>query len=132
MENSEKFYSTRKLIRDTEVSEIDCELDKELGFDYDTFEEHVEIKLGNGGSDSEPIQIDWLLRILNELKEKGSTHVAIEYHVDHIGYQIDGYEIRKSTQSEIDEYVSAKLIKKKTQEKINSLKQQIRKLETGY
>lgn len=42
--------------------------------------------------ESYPISIDNVIKYLNIIKEKGSTHVTLEYHVDHDTYIIEGFK----------------------------------------
>jgi hypothetical protein len=88
-----KVYITKKHINNKNQSELDFELQDEFGFNYDDYDEFVEIEKGHGSADSHPIKIDKMIEILQSLKNEGCSHVQIEYHCDHIGYDISGFEI---------------------------------------
>lgn len=95
-------YVTKKLVGDESFSELDFTLQEEFGFDYDDGGDFQTIEIGNGNTDDAfPILLDTLIGTLQEMKENGATHVEIEHHVDHIGYDISAYNIRKSTAEEI-------------------------------
>ena len=101
---SQNIYITKTLVANDNQSELDFVLQDEFNFSYDTHEQLVEIEKGKSYSaHSTPIKIDDMIKILQGLKDRGATHVQIEDHCDHIGYDISGFEIRLSTQEEIDE-----------------------------
>jgi len=125
----ENIYVTKILNFDKEFSEIDFDLYDEFGFDMDKFEDFIEIKMGNGGSDGYPIKIDRMIELLKAMKENGSTHVELDYHCDHIGYVVSGYEMRPSTQEEIAAYEDKSLSKKKKDDKIAELYAEIKRLQ---
>jgi hypothetical protein len=101
-------YISKNLIEDITLNELDFDLQNEFGFDYDEQDEFIEIipidsKRGYA-ADAEPIAIERLIGILVGLKNKNCTHVQIETHHDHHGYDILGYNISKSTKLDIIEY----------------------------
>lgn len=125
-----KVYVTKRLVDDIEHSEIDFELYNEFGFDYDTHSEFVEIPIGKqGGADGYPINIDKMIKTLEDMKAKGATHVEMNYHCDHIGYEISGYEIKLSKQEEIDIYENERLKQRQKEAKILELYKQIQDLQ---
>jgi len=124
----ENIYVTKILKSDKEFAEIDFDFYKEFGFDMDKFEDFIEIKMVNGGSDGYPIKIDRMIELLKAMKENGSTHVELDYHCDHIGYVVSGYEMRPSTQEEIAAYEDKSLSKKKKDDKIAELYAEIQRL----
>lgn len=122
-----KIYKTGNL-----STEIDLDLyDKMLDKDWSSSEYGIDtIKLDNDDKygwqgESEPIEIDKLISILNDIKTKGSNYVEIVYHHDHIGYYFYGLDIHRSTNKEI-------INKKKRFEKENKIlrEQKIKELET--
>jgi hypothetical protein len=56
-----------------------------------------------GGGEGIPIRIDDVIEILNGLKEKGATHVQMDWHCDHLEYEFYGLEVRKATEKEMEE-----------------------------
>lgn len=125
----ENIYITKEVIDDVEHSELDFILHGEFGFDYDTHSDFVELLKGNPDVRNEPINIDTLLESLQGLKEKGSTHVSLGYHCDHMGYEMTGYKIYLSTEDQINAYeVKMKAIREKNL-KLNELAEQMREIQ---
>ena len=124
-----KVYITKKLIDDIEHSEIDFDLHNQFGFNYDTHSDFIEIENDQGSSEGYPIDIDRLIKTLTDMKSKGTTHIEMNYHCDHIGYQITGYEIKFSTKDEIDVYENEALTIRQRRAKIRELYRQIQELE---
>lgn len=85
-----------------EISEIDFILQDELSTkeEKDKYEDinvditEVESKI-DADTDSYPLNIAILEKMLNEAKAKGATHVEIDYHCDHIGYIVSGFKIER-------------------------------------
>ncbi len=50
-----------------------------------------------------PVSINYLRGLLDELETKGANYVSIDYHTDHIEYELDGIIAREATQEEIDD-----------------------------
>lgn len=82
------------------LSELDFELYTELfGYDWNEtiYEKELLINARSFYSEGVPLKIDKLIKILNEFKEKGATHVALNNHVDHIGYDLEAIIIGESS-----------------------------------
>ena len=124
-------YITKEVIGDVEHSEIDFLIRDEFGFDYENDQELVEIEVGNGDVRNESISIDLMIKTLQELKEKGSTHVALHYHVDHIGYEMTGYKIYRSTEDQIKDYEEKLKVKRGDEDRLRDLYNEIRKIQNG-
>ena len=118
-------YITKIHIADNNISEIDFDLQESFIGDINSEEEFVEIEKGRGSAHAEPVGIDRLIKILQTLKVAGSTHVQIEDHCDHQGYDISGFEIRKSSPEEIAEYENLEFKKKESMERIAKLNKEI-------
>ena len=105
----------------------------ELFTEEETDEEFPEEILVNAeyGSDARPINIDELQKLIDELKEKGCTHVEIDYHCDHLNYDLYGYEIRRATKEELEAETKKEeeSIKKRKEKEIENLKNKIKDLE---
>lgn len=95
-------YVKKKLVYDNEISELDFELHGEFGFDYEESDDFI-IQHEGGDNEGYPIKIESVIQELVNMKECGATHVAIDYHCDHIGYIFEGFNIRTLTPSEITE-----------------------------
>jgi len=121
-------YITKEVIGDVEHSEIDFLIRDDFGFDYENDQELVEIEVGNGDVRNEPINIDTLIESLQELKQKGSTHVALNYHTDHIGYEMTGYKIYLSTEEQINSYEEKLKIKREKELKLMALREEYNKI----
>lgn len=50
-----------------------------------------------------PVKIEVLKEMLSKLEEKGCNYVSIDYHCDHIEYDICGIDVHVSTEDEIEE-----------------------------
>ena len=121
-------YITKEVIENINHSEIDFLIQSEFGFDYETYDELVEIEVGNGDVRNEPINIDTLIDTLQELKQKGSTHVSLDYHCDHIGYEMTGYKIYLSTEEQINTYEEKLKIKREKELKLRALREEYDKI----
>lgn len=93
-------------IDDVSFSEIDFDLYDKFKLDTDLDDENYPQFESDGKSANAeycyPVEIDSLIEKLNELKTKGANYCQIDYHCDHIGYDISGWLIRKVTQEDID------------------------------
>ena len=49
-----------------------------------------------------PVKIEVLKEMLLKLEEKGCNYVSIDYHCDHIEYDICGIDVHKATEEEIE------------------------------
>lgn len=97
-------YITKTFIGENDQSELDFTLQDQFGFDYERFDDFITIENGVGSTDATPMNIDDMIKILNDLKSKGATHIEINDHCDHHGYNISGFEIRKSTDEEVNKF----------------------------
>jgi hypothetical protein len=122
-------YIKKTLIDNKDFSELDFDLQGEFGFDYNEMDELDEICSGQGDADGYPIKIDRLIEALTELKNSGATHVELDYHCDHIGYEISGYEIRLATEEEVKIFTDAEEAKKAKAKKRLDLLQQLHDLD---
>lgn len=98
--------------------EITSEIEEEKGTGWYT-------KIGRNNNESYPIQIDTLIGILSELKENGSNYVAIDYHIDHVTYLIEGMKISQSTEGEINKFLEKESKRNHKLEKFLKLKDQL-------
>ena len=124
----EKMYITKEVIKDIEHSDINILIQSEFGYDYENDLELVEIEIGNGDVTNEPISIDLMIKTFQELKEQGSTHVSLDYHCDHIGYEMTGYKIYLSTEEQINEYEEKQKAIRVKQIKLNTLREEYNRL----
>lgn len=80
--------------------------------------------------ESYPISIKDVIKVLNDMKEKGCDYVEIMYHTDHIGYVFTGLDVHKASEKEIakHEEVSKNKHNAEIQRRIAQLEAEIQKL----
>lgn len=100
---SKRKYITKQYVVEDSVNEIDFDL-----YEYFKLKENdtLEIitkpnKKANWSGESYPINVDTLLSMLNNMKEKGCNFVEVMYHTDHIGYVVNGLNIQPSANEEL-------------------------------
>lgn len=125
----EKKYVHKILIAEKSIDDLDWLFLNEVGVDENCDEELEIIEQGNYGTDAHIINIDRMIAELYKLKHEGSTHVAIDYHCDHIGYDIAGFFVRKSTDSEIDDFEENKRLRNEKEQKRLELLKQLQELD---
>ena len=123
----------KEFIAEVEDSEIVFDLQREFAGEVDS-DTYIDIEwIGKGGpkwgSEGYPIRIDRVLQILQEMKDKGATHVEMEYHCDHISYPIYGYRITHADQADIDELEQKKTQAEKLTAEANELQAKLREIE---
>lgn len=125
----ENIYYTKVLVGDFEAGDLDHKLMKLYGFDWDTHDDFVETTMGRGDADGAPIAIGELLDIILGLQKSGATHVEMNYHEDHVSYEISGYVIRPSTTEEIKIKQTESLSRKEKEDQVAALYAEIRKIQ---
>lgn len=125
----EKKYVHKILIAEKSIGDLDWLFLNEVGVDENCDEELEIIEQGNYGTDAHIINIDRMIAELYKLKHDGSTHVSIDYHCDHIGYDIAGFFVRKSTDSEIDDFEENKRLRNEKEQKRLELLKQLQELD---
>ncbi len=131
MKNQNSVYVTKTLIQNKSLDELDMELYEEFKFDYDSNDEFIEIQNGQGQTyEAMPIKIDVLIEMCQKMKELGATHIEIEHHVDHHGYDISSFKIKKSSKLEIKQYEDGKKLSEEVtkQLKIQKLTEELQSL----
>ena len=129
MDEENKIYITKEVIENKEHSEIDFLIRDEFEIDYESDYELIELIQGKPDVINESINIDLMIKTLQELKEKGSTHVSLDYHSDHIGYEMTGYKIYHSTEEQIKDYEEKLSNRRKKEKKLNGLLEEIRRIQ---
>lgn len=73
---------------------------------YEDFNWEV-IKVGfkYGQADAGSVPISYLEDAIVAIKAAGGTHISVDYHCDHGSYIIEGFEIRMSTEEEIESHL---------------------------
>jgi hypothetical protein len=116
-------------IVDKSIEELDHMIIEEFGFDEKVYDNVVEIKEGIADVNTEPININTLIESLNKMKMQGCTHVTLDYHFDHIGYDMSGFKITEATIAERDSFILESLRKKEIEERKTRLRKELRDLE---
>jgi len=125
----EKIYVTKILLATDSETELDFENREKFGWEDWDKQDYAEIKKNYTDNGQEPIEIDKMVKILQDSKDRlGATHVNVEYHTDHHGYYFSIFKMRKSTQEEIDGYESRKKEIEKLDNEINDLQGKMEKL----
>ncbi len=126
-------FLNKKLISDIETDEYhEDELAQEFGLSFDWEEDQIiTFNEGYGSPDSESIPIDILIGKLQKMKDAGATHVELEYHQDHLTYEIAGYQYSLASQSQIDEYLKRKAENEVKEAKVKELQKQIQTIRTS-
>jgi hypothetical protein len=129
-------YITKIHVGEIEVSELDIEnVETILGKDFYDKSAHYsyieKTKKSTWGGEQEPIAINKLLPLINRLKNKGATHIEVMYHIDHQGYVLNGYTLRKSTTEESDEEKRIWENQKETLKQLDELEKQKQALLKG-
>jgi|TARA_R110000782_G_scaffold144871_3_gene237701 hypothetical protein len=95
----EKFYLTSSYIG---YENLSAQPEDELGYDYNEYEDFKMIgDEYDDKSDATPVEIDKLISVLVNFKNKGANYVSCDFHHDHIELDLYGFAIRLSTPEEI-------------------------------
>lgn len=109
LENS-KVFITNELVHFHDVNDLVNLHAKSLGIAEDDLVNILEIRKftqGESPIDAQPYPIDEMIYHIIALKDKGATHVAIEYFYDS-GYSFSGHKYTPSTATEILEHLGDK------------------------
>jgi len=123
-----KKYLQKIHIESRSIDELDFILYDEFDINNEDVTYEI-IEVGQGITSAYVINIDTMITNLMELKDKGTTHVEIDYHEDHIGYDISTYIMRESTIDEINKIVIAKTKQEIIDEKRLDLLRQLTELD---
>ena len=133
---SKEVYITHKYVKEIEHSEIDFDLPENvLGREVDTLDIR-NIFVSREGKwwtgEGEPMEIDKVIKTLNELKDKGANYVEMMYHCDHIGYVFNGVDIHESTKEELEAHLEGEKKKNERarQEEIEKLERKLKELKS--
>jgi len=127
----EKIYVTKTVKFEENHTELDFDNREQFGWKDHDLHDFVEISSNMMATEAEPISINKMIAVLEKAKAAGSTHVSVEYHEDHIGYEVTGFEIRSSTAEEIAEFEERKRIGQEKRKEIQRLQKQIADLRNG-
>lgn len=127
-------YYTKEVVSGHSLSELDFDLGNKLGFDYEVHDDLINITFSDEKEihtyEATPVEIDIMLDILNKAKKNGATHVEIEDHIDHHGYEITTFKIGLATEKEVKQYKEKEkaLSKKDKSKRIKALEKALAEL----
>jgi hypothetical protein len=70
-----------------------------------------------------------MLDMLTSMVRRGCTHVAMNYHCDHDGYDFSGFEIRCATEEEALEHIAKESNRKELENRKAQLRKELAELE---
>lgn len=124
-----------KYIDRYETEELDFELKDEFGLGaYDEENDVQEIIHDDINAkhytDGLPINIDILIGKLQEFKNKGATHVEMDWHCDHLAYLFSAVNIREATAKEIEDEIKLRqtMLNKQLEDKKKKLECELDKV----
>lgn len=100
----------------------------------EAYEEWGPIEIDNGTEYyNQPVKIDEVIKILNDLKAKGANYVGIDFNIDHPDYTFDGLKVRRATEEDIKKEEEKEKLKtineaNELRKKANELIEQAQKL----
>ena len=115
--------------RNIQEISLDCRPYEELGYHYDTHEDFI--VLGERlDTDAGLVNIEQLINNLTEMRSNGATHVACDFHCDHVELDLYSVEYRLATPEEIKAYTTKIEIKEeaKKQREIELLEAKLKTL----
>ena len=105
-------YVNRKLIQEYETEELDFVLRDEFGVDDSESDDWTSIEFieldRHYAPDGYIVKLDTILNAIQGMKEQGATHLRMDYHCDHISYQIAGYKLELADSAEMEKRAEAK------------------------
>lgn len=128
MENNT--YIEKTLVCETHIDDLDHALREEFGYDYSNEDtDFITIEPEYGRADGYPIRIDELVTILKSMQDKGATHVELDYHCDHIGYDISAFLIKTASEKAVSSFIEKEKLERERAERRAELLKQLRDLE---
>lgn len=111
------YWIKKEYVEEVERDDVDdIAINKLLPGDWyeESYGTHTTNKQSYSGV-SDAMNIDDMFSVLNNLKEKGSTHIEVMYHIDHRGYVFNGLIMQRATEEEIQNFENE--IKEKSKNK---------------
>lgn len=123
---------TKTYKKEIELSEIDILLNQTIHKDWYDGDIDARVKItktrkGDWEGEAIPVNIDDVIKTMEQLKKSGSNYCEIMYHSDHNGYVFNGMEIRKSTEAEIKKHAKGEAKRKKIEKQMRELQKQYEK-----
>jgi hypothetical protein len=105
-------YINQELLEVVETEDVSWLLREEFKFDEEVYEDmQINHPKGYSNNDSEPIHVNHILNLLNAMKNRGCTHVSIDWHCDHQTYEVEGYRITEAPVNIAADLLAKKLLK---------------------
>jgi hypothetical protein len=102
MQRQVKHHVIIDCVCEKSLTELDFVLHDEIEFDYEKHElVEVELRKPQWEPDGDFISMQTLREIMRDFKECEATHVKLEAHPDHHGYQIAAYIVRPATSDDL-------------------------------
>jgi hypothetical protein len=126
--SNKNIYITQNFIDETEIDDVPILLMAEFGFDHDDNEQFIITNEDKTYHESSIVNIDTLINSLKTLKIDGSTHVAVDWHCDHLSYELYGYHVNFAEDNEIEDYQNRQKINEEKTKLRLELQHQLRQL----
>lgn len=136
--SNKNIYISQHFINEIELNDVTDMLRTEFGFKYELNDDaeldnefiitNEEALYRTVGHDSSIINISTLINSLETLRNEGSTHVAVDWHCDHLSYDLYGYTVNLAENHEIEEYQNQKKINEEKRKQISELQDRLRQL----
>jgi hypothetical protein len=127
MEPVKHLYKT--YIKSISIDDLDLVLYEEFNVDMDNGQDCEIIEDQCGSVCTHPISIDTMIGEMIKLKEKGATHISLDYHEDHIGYDVSAFNIKVATSEEVNNFIKDKTAREIKEQKRADLQRQLRELD---
>lgn len=121
-------YISKELVLNDEISELDLILKDDFKFNYDGNGNFIEFDVIKDKKlrqcnyvDTNPLKVSDLEKMIVKLKKKGATHVQIDHHGDHHGYDYSGFKIELADDSLVKKYKDEEQKKKVLYKEYNKL-----------
>lgn len=105
-------YINQELLEVVETEDVSYLLREEFKFDEEVYEDiQINHAKGYGNNEGEPIHINHILNLINAMKNRGCTHVSIDWHCGHQTYAIEGYQIKEAPVNIAADLLAKKILK---------------------
>lgn len=129
-------YVRKDLVGVDELSELDFELYDEFDYDYEKDEIYIIDSIKSASIrnkaryyvDNTPLKISDLEKLLKKYKKKGATHISMEHHPDHHGYEFSGFNIELADDELIQRYEAEVSKKRELGKKYQALNVELGKI----
>lgn len=136
MNKDKHTYISNTLLKNEELTELDFELGDEFNHDYDGDGWLIEMDGNSKCKDkwyvnTTSVKIENLLELINKFKKLGATHIKMNHHGDHHGYEFSAMEVKLATEGQIEKYEAYQKLRKKKQKQIDKLRKEIERIQNS-